>query len=235
MLREIQNNKKFFLDMSKAELISKSVVLVDKNAKTFSNRQPQETPQNIQISNSFSQLANILLLKTIIGKEGFLSPPSNPFSQDFVFGDFVVQNSLLPTPRFTIKQNTSDKKASKVNDITKKIIELGSLLEVVDGVGLNYEMFYNNEDGKINLKTQICKDDISSKFDSAFIRLEKNINSTKLTLTLSDAVYEGKKVMYILANFHNDVSTTNTLDSILRENFLDTLEKIVEDIFEKND
>lgn len=235
MLPEIQNNKKFFLDMSNAELISKSIVLVDKNAKTLSNLKPQEAPQNIQIINSFSQLANPLLLKTIIGKDGFLSPSSNPFSQDFIFNDFVVQNSLFPSPRFTVKHNTADKEASKVNDITKKIIELGNLSEVIEGIGLNYEMFYDNEDGKINLRTQICKDDISSKFESAFIRLEKHIGSTKLVLTLSDAVIEGKKAMYILANFHNDISTTNTVDKILKENFLETLEKIVEDIFEKND
>jgi hypothetical protein len=226
-------NKKF-LDMSNAEMISKSVVLVDKNAKTISSLKPQDTPQNIQISNSFSQLANILLLKTIIGKDGFLSPSSNPLSQDFIFNDFVIQNSVFP-PRFTIKHNTSDKKTSKVNDITKKIIEVGNLSEVIDGIGLNYEMFYDNEDGKINLKAQICKDDISSKFDSVFIRLEKPIGSAKLTLTLSDAVIEGKKALYILANFHNEVSTTNTVEKILKENFLDTLEKIVEDIFEKND
>jgi hypothetical protein len=225
---------KFFLDMSKAELISKSVVLVDKNARMLSNLNPQEASQNIQIVNSFNQLANPILLKTIIGKDGFLSPPSNPFSQDFVFGDFVVQNSLLPTPRFTIKHNTSDKEASKVNDITKKIVELGNLSEVIEGIGLNYEMFYNNEDGQINLKTQICKDDISSKFESAFIKLEKHIGSTKLTLTLSDAIYEGKKVMYILANFHNDISITNTVEKILKENFLSNLEEIVENIFEKN-
>jgi hypothetical protein len=233
MINRIFKNKSF-LDISKAEMISKSIVFVDKNAKTISSLKPTGIPQNIQLENKFGQLSNLLLLKTIMGKDGFQAPSTNPISQDFIFNDFVIQNTIFP-PKFTIKHNTSDKKVLKINDIANKIVEVGNLSEIVDGIGLNYELFYNNEDSKIDLKGQICKDDISSQFEKAYFRLEKHIGSTKLVLTLSDATIEGKKAVYILANFHNEISTTNTLEKILKENFLSTLEEIVENIFENNE
>lgn len=225
--------KKGILNMSKAEMISQSVVFVDKNSKIITDIKIGNQQQNVNIENKFVQLTNILLLKQIIGKDGFQSPSSNPIQQDFIFNDIVISNTIFP-PKFTIKHNTSDKKSVKAVDIAKKIIEIGNLSDVVEGIGLNYEFYYNNETNQINLKQNICNTNISSDFESIHVRLSKDIKSTKLVLTLSDAVIDGKKVIYILANFHNDISTTNTIDMILKENYLPALEKIIENIFEKN-
>jgi len=223
--------KKGFLDMEKAKLFSKSIILVDDK---FNGLPPTNTTEKIQVDNPFKSLSNILFLKSIIGKDGFKTPQSNEFTQTFIFGDFIFTYDLFP-PKFKIEHNTSDEKSEELKEIANKIISFAELNKVIGAIGINYEYYIENEDNHIILKNEICNTNISN----AFSRLNTTLvydgidDYTTLNLQITDATIKGKKSIYISSNFHNKVEPTNRIEDIFKKDFKKRLDEKLEVIFTK--
>ena len=225
---------KSFLKMHNAKVVSQAFVLVD---PIYKGSFPQQIPtQPISIQNSFEPLANELLLKTVMdGIDGFRIPqPSQGIQmvQEFVFGDFVFTYNIFP-PKFIIKRNTAEKEIDKIKEITKKIVSIGNLKNSLDAVGFNYEMAIDNENGKINLKDALCNPSITDEFAEVNATLAYKEGDMTLNLTITDALLNGKKTVFIEANFHNDISTTNRFESIIEKDFRDIIDRKLNAIFDK--
>jgi hypothetical protein len=226
---------KSFLKMHKAKVISQSVVLVN---PTYKGLFPQQIPmQPIQFENIFTPLANELLLKTVMnGVDGFRVPTQPAqgiqMAQDFVFGDFSFSFNVFP-PKFTIKYNSAEKEATKIKEIAKKIVTLGNLGNSLGAVGFNYEMSIDNEENKTNLKNALSNPSIVNEFDDVNATLAYKEGEMTLNLTIADAIINGKKVIFIGANFHNDISATNRFESIMEKDFRGIVDKKLNAIFDK--
>jgi hypothetical protein len=213
------SKNKFFLDMSKAEIISKSIVLVDSEYKGV---MPQ-TSELIQLKQSpFSELASLYLLQEVVKKEGFKTKNSSEISQEFVFEDeFVFSHNLFP-PKFTILHKTSDKNSPILKEIAEKMISF--VKSSIGAIGVNYELSIDKNEGgnQINLREKICNSNIQNEFEAMSVNFVVDVDSlTKLNLKIADAKADEKEIIYITANFHNILTTENSIESILSRNFLD--------------
>ena len=221
--------------MHNAKVISQSVVLVD---PAYKGLFPQQMPtQPIQFQNIFTPLANELLLKTVMnGVDGFRAPTQQnqgiQMVQDFIFGDFIFSYNVFP-PKFIIKHNSNEKEADKIKEISKKIVALGNLGNSLGAVGFNYEMSIDNEDNKTILKNALSNPSIVSEFDDVNATLAYKEGEMTLNLTIADAIINGKKVIFIGANFHNDISATNRFENIIEKNFRGIVDKKLNAIFDK--
>jgi hypothetical protein len=221
--------------MHKAKTISQSVVLVD---PTYKGLFPQQMPmQPIQFENIFTPLANELWLKTVMNGINGFRVPTQPaqgiqMAQDFVFGDFVFSYNVFP-PKFIIKHNSTEKEDAKIKEVAKKIVTLGNLGNSLGAVGFNYEMSIDNEENKINLKNALSNPSIVDEFNDVNATLAYKEGEMILNLTIADAIINGKKVIFIGANFHNDISATNRFESIMEKDFRGIVDKKLNAIFDK--
>jgi hypothetical protein len=222
---------KSFLKIHKAELISQEIVLVDPTYKGILPA-PNQILSVSNPQNPFDSLANLLVLKTIMGEiDGFKVPHSSQFTQDFVFGDIYFSYNFFP-PRFGIKRTSSDEKPTKIKDIAQKIVSLGSLTGSLGAVGFNYEFKINNEDEKINIRDIVCNASIAKEFDQVSVTLASKEEGATLNLQIADAAeIGGKKVIYIAANFHNEITSTTRFDNILEKDFMTVINRKLEIIF----
>ncbi|MBD5405022.1 hypothetical protein HDR59_00555, partial [bacterium] len=204
--------------MSKAILLAKSVVFVD-DINILQNQIQAKKP------NPFNQISNLILLTDIVGKQGFAIPETTPvhIQDQYVFENIIISNLQFPH-KFTIQQNTLDKKSEDVINIAKNCLNKGNLINEVKNIGINFSLYYINNDEKINLKKQLMSNVIQS-FDSVTLKLLKNIDvNTKLQLDISDATMNNNgvnKIIYISANFN----LSNINFGMFEVDYLNILEK----------
>lgn len=232
MINRIFKNKSF-LDMSKAKIVSKSIVFVDNELKGVV---PKATSEIIKIKQSpFSELASLYLLQEIVKKEGVRTKNSSEISQEFIFDDeFIFTHQTFP-PKFVILQKTTDKNPELLKEISMKLFSF--VKDYVGAIGVNYELFIDkNKDKPIVLRDKICNSNIKNEFESMSVNFVVNIdNLTKLNLKIADATLDDKEIIHISANFHNLITTTNSANDILNKNFIDdVLQKKIDAIFENN-
>ena len=218
--------KKCFLDIQNAKIISQSVVLVN----TIKVLAPQ---QEINIHNPFANLCNDIVLKMIfeeqICNKNLTTPP---FINEYSLGAFTVTNDMTPSPRLAIKKQTNDKSFADITSKVKKLIDTGSLLGKYDNVGVNYEIYFDNSQENINITNVICKQEISKMFSDCSIQLVAKIDSDiSLNLSIADAIKDGKKIIYITANFHHLNVGNKSLDDIISSTkFYKVLEDKIKEI-----
>ena len=218
--------KKCFLDIQNAKIISQSIVLVN-NIKILA---PQ---QEINIHNPFANLCNDIVLKMIfeeqICNKNLTTPP---FINEYSLGAFTVTNDMTPSPRLAIKKQTNDKSFADITSKVKKLIDTGSLLGKYDNVGVNYEIYFDNSQENINITNVICKQEISKMFSDCSIQLVAKIDSDiSLNLSIADAIKDGKKIIYITANFYHLNVGNKSLDNIISSTkFYKVLEDKIKEI-----
>lgn len=218
--------KKCFLDIQNAKIISQSVVLVN----TIKVLAPQ---QEINIHNPFANLCNDIVLKMIfeeqICNKNLTTPP---FINEYSLGAFTVTNDMTPSPRLAIKKQTNDKSFADITSKVKKLIDTGSLLGKYDNVGVNYEIYFDNSQENINITNVICKQEISKMFSDCSIQLVAKIDSDiSLNLSIADAIKDGKKIIYITANFYHLNVGNKSLDNIISSTkFYKVLEDKIKEI-----
>ena len=208
------SKNKFFLDMSKAEMISHSIVIVD-NTKIVVN---QAVPVS---SNPFAELSSKIVLSTIMGNLlGSKQEPiidSSSFERSFVFDDIIFKSSSLP-PKVIIQQNSTEL-SNKIQDIFTEILrEIPEIESAVAAVGINFELFVAAEDSSA-IKTKIFQEDMAKELESMQTTLVypiKDNDNCKLNLTIADANYKEQKGLYFKANFHNIITADNKLKDILK-------------------
>lgn len=212
MLRKNQLNQNF-LDMSKAEMVSYSVVLVD---NLYSNLKIT-TNQTIQVKNPFEPIANALFLKSRLGSNVVEDiNKSTQLHKEFICDDLRIDYDFFP-PKLQIKHITQSGKSNFIA-IAKDLIAFAGLENSIGKIGINYEMFLEEE---ISLKDYLLKDEIAKGFTSLSATPVFDIDeNTKLNLTIASAINNGgKKGIYFQANFDNKVAEKNTISDIFGKNF----------------
>lgn len=220
---------KLFLDMSKAEMISRSIVFID---NVFSNiKFEPNKPIQLQIKNPFDVVANPLFLKSRVNTNVVEKPNSDQMHRELSWNEdaFNMIYDLLP-PRLEIK-HISTVNDNRIIEISKDIISFAGLENSIGKIGINYEMFL--EDNRINLKDYLLKENIAKGFTSLsatpVFQIDEN---TVLNLTVASSVNNsGKNGIYFQVNFDNKVATNNSVSNILEKDFLEIANEKIKLIF----
>lgn len=219
--------KKGVLNMEHKEMISYSIVILD---NVYSNIKFEEK-QTVQINNVFAPIANQFFLKSIL-KSNVIEDvnKSHNLHKEFISDDIRVIWDFFP-PKIQIKHITEEKDKRKFIDIAKNIISFTNLENNIGRVGINYEMFINDE--KINLKDYLLKESIAKGFTELSATPVFTIDKdTVLNLTLASAINKvGKKGIYLQANFDNIISENNKFEKILEKDFIKIADEKVKLIF----
>jgi len=219
-------NKKF-LDMSKAEMISHSIVIVD-DTKIVPNK--VSSISNNPFADLSSKITFINIMEKIDGERNQPIIEESPIERSFVFNDIVFKNSSL-LPRVIVQQN-SPELSDKLPKIFKEILrELPEIESKIAAVGINFEFFIEREDNG-DVKAKIFQSSIMEGLESMTTTLVYNEADSKLNLTIADANYEGKKGIYFKANFHNKIVNDNGFQEILKKEkaFFDRANKRIEEL-----
>jgi hypothetical protein len=218
--------------MSKAEMISHSIVLVD-DTKIVPNQMIPIT--NNPFGDLNSKIALIRIMEKVIGEKQEPKVDNSHFEPSFVFEDVIFQSLSLP-PRILVQQNSSEL-SDKLPNIFKEILqELPEIEAKVAAVGINFELFISKDDDE-NVKAKIFQNKINQGLESASTTLVYKIDdSCKLNLTIADANYKDTKGIYFKANFHITITSDNSLKEALKKE-VELLEKAnskVEELLKRN-
>lgn len=228
MLPEIQKNFPL-IDMKNLEITSHSIVIVD---NTFSNFVFEPNQQiKLQIKNPFDPIANELFLKSRLNVEVVKMPNSDQIHREFLCGkDIVIKYDFFP-PRLHIQHNTNED-SRQPETLAKDLIEFADLSSSVGAIGVNYEMFIQND--VVKVKDFLLKNDVAQEFSSLSAVMVLNINEQRiLNLRVADAEINGKKGIYCEANFHNTITDSTKLNKLLEEDFLTIAKNKIEAVFNK--
>lgn len=219
------SKNKFFLDMSNAKLLARSIVFIDDTLSKL-KLQPDQTLQ-IQIKNPFEPLAQALVVKSILKMPVVEKANNTQFNKEFVCGDYSVIYEAFP-PRFQLV-NREPKDESQITKIAKEMVNFADIEKAINKVGINYELFL--EENR-NIKDYLLKDSISKEFTSLsatpVFQIDEN---TVLNLTIASAENNGKKGVYFRANFDNKITEENSLSVILDKKFRKIADDKINSIF----
>jgi len=227
MLENFKQTKLKFLDMSKAEMISHSIVIVD-DTKIIPNQ--ANSIGNNPFADLSSKITFINIMEKIDGDKSVPIIDESPIERSFSFGDIVFKNSSLP-PRVIVQQNSSSL-SDKLPKIFKEILtELPEIENKVAAMGINFEFFIAKEDDG-DVKKKIFQENITSGLDSMTTTLVYKEDNYKLNLTIADANYENKKGIYFKANFHNVINSENKFQEIIKKekDFFDKANNKIEEL-----
>jgi len=225
--------KKGFLDMSKLDIKTHAVVLVD---KIYSNLPPQtnQIAQVQQINNPFEKVANQLALKGVFQKTVSQLQFGNNFHKEFVSDDFHITYDFLP-PRLEIKDTNPQKnKENSVQKITLDIINFSEIEQDIGAIGINYEIFLEGKD--IDLRKFLLKDDIQKGFTSlSATPIFKIDNNTTLNLTIAHATnkIDSKDGIFFGVNFHIVLDGNIKVKDIITKDYYAIAKTKIELIFKK--
>ncbi len=208
------SKNKLFLDMSNAKLLVRSIVFIDDTLSKL-KLEPNQTLQ-IQVKNPFEPIAHTLVLKSVLKSSVIENPNNTQFHKEFVCDDLTIVYDAFP-PKLQIKHKTQ-KDENQIVKIAKDIIDFASVEKSVSKIGINYEMFLEEDR---NIKDYLLKDSVAKGFTSLSATPVFEIDeNTTLNLTIASAINnDGKKGIYFQANFDNKVTDENTLSIILDKKF----------------
>ena len=212
--------------MHKHKIVAHSIVLADKimGTQVFT-----PSAQPITIDNPFQILSNHKLLRSylesVVGavSDPVIVPPEKEMSltRNFLFGKIRFVCDALP-PRFTVAQEISDLKDSKVKEILDKIID-SELTTKIGAIGINYEIFIPE---KIDITKKIIKENVTDQLVGFQTQLTYTINDNcKLNLSIaSNSKYKNQDGLSIVGNFHNIINSQNSIETVLGFDYYSQLE-----------
>jgi hypothetical protein len=225
------SKNKFFLDMSELRTLSHSVVLVDKVFSSLKLK-PNQTAQ-IQIQNPFTNLANLLALKSVFKKPVVELPFGNPFHREFEAGNFAVIYDQFP-PRFEIKDKNPDiKNLNLVRDIASELITFSEVEKDAGALGINYEMFLAEDN--LDLRKFLLKQDIAEGFTSLSATPVFKVDEvTTLNLTIAAAINDDNKDgIFFGVNFHTTLDGSRKISDILKDDFYKIAKEKIKMVFKE--
>jgi len=200
------------LNMSKAQFLSNTLVFAEVFDDNISNGLTLEQ-YYYSCKKPFEEIANRLLLKSILKSSVIESPNNTQFHKEFICkDDITIKYNVFPQ-KIQIKHKTYEDE-SQVIKIAKDIIDSAGAESSICKIGINYEMFLEAD---INIKDYLLKDKVAKEFTSLSATPVFEIDeNTILNLTIASAINsDGKKGIYFQANFDNKVNYENTLSVIL--------------------
>lgn len=221
------SKNKFFLDISKAKMMSKCVVFIDDTLEKL-RASTGQLIQIGQVKNPFEEVAHPLVLKGAL-KNNIVANPNNSFDhKEYFCDDLVIISDYMP-PKIQIK-HLSQEDSDKVIKAAREIIEFTGIEKSVSRVGINYEMFLEETR---NIKDYLLKDSVAKGFTSLSATPVFEIDeNTTLNLTIAAAINnEGKNGIYFQANFDSKVSELNKIFDILNKNFRQIADDKINSIF----
>jgi len=218
-MRQIKQLNKFFLDMSKAKLLARSIVLIDDTRL--------EPNQYYQIKkNIFSELANPLVLKSLLKAPVSEKPASSEVNREFICDSYNIIYGAIP-PKFQIIDNDPENE-NKIVKLAKEMVKFANIEGLINKVGVNYEMFLESDK---DIKDYLLKDSIAAEFTSlSATPVFKIDEETTLNLTLASAENDKKKGIYFRINFDNKITEENTFDKILDKKLKEIAENKIKSI-----
>lgn len=221
--------KKCFLDMQNAKIIRYSIVLVD-NVFSEIKMESMQKELTLQGQNPFMQL-NSLALKGALGLSFTEITKPQSLDKQYQYGNFQIYSQFFP-PKFSIIQNNIVDKNETIS-MVEKIINFANLSNNIGKIGINFDAIIEKD---LIVKDAILKEDIAKEFSGVAITLEKQINEVqKLNLKIAGTknTETNQNAIFINANFESTVTTENTIDKILKADYLSILEPKVNAVFGK--
>ena len=127
--------------MSNAKLLVCSIVFIDDTLSKL-KLEPNQTLQiqvNNQFKNTFEPIAHSLVLKSVLKSSVIENPNNTQFHKEFVCENLTIEYDAFP-PKLQLKHKTQ-KDESQIVKIAKDIIDFASIEKSVSKIGINYEMF----------------------------------------------------------------------------------------------
>ncbi len=216
--------KKCFLDMQNAKIINYGVAFVD---TVYNGIQGNADITNYK--NPFSEI-NSLALKGALGLQFIATSAPTDMNKQWQNGDFVITNQFFP-PKFLITQNNMVNNKNETTEMVKKIIDFANLLPQIGKIGINFSLVVEKD---IIVKDVVLKEKIANEFSGISFTLEKEINEVqKLNLQIAGAknIETNQNGVFVQANFDNKVTSENTIDKILNQNYFAILEQKINAVF----
>jgi hypothetical protein len=183
--------------MSKAEIISKSIVLVDSEYKGV---MPQTSELNQLKQNPFSELASLYLLQEVVKKEGFKTKNSSEISQEFVFEDELTKAwNKKWAETLSVDMSEWDRRSKERSDAIMKVVNnkwkaINKLEDDLLRLGLRFcyppikgDIIAGKMKGKLKWRKIILKQDISKYSEHTYLLYQKD----KLLLPPLTVIFNG--------------------------------------------
>lgn len=219
-------NKNFF-NMENLQIISSSVVIIDKILQPNLGLLQQIIVN--ENDNPFLLFNNILYLKDKIGMQLIKTPSSDKMMSQYLANNIEIVYNLFPA-RFVIKQKNPTNMLW-VCETMLKMISSASIQDKIGGVGINYELFIPNEANNNIALSLLNKNAITQGFTGVSTTLQKQCNDYLLTLKIAGADIDGRNGAYCDINFHYNINNIENISEIMNTSKLDIAKSEVSDIF----
>lgn len=216
--------KKCFLDMQNAKIINYSVAFVDNIYNGI-----QGNADIVNYKSPFSDI-NALVLKGALGLQFVETSAPKDMNKQWQNGNFVITNQFFP-PKFIIMQNNLANNNNETTEMVKKIIDFANLLPQIGQIGVNFSLIIEKD---IIVKNVVLKPKIADEFSGISFTLEKEMNELqKLNLQIAGAknIETNQSAVFVQANFDNKITSENTIDKILKQDYLEILGQKVNAVF----
>lgn len=230
MMKMFRKNVSSILDMNEAKILNYSIVLVD---NVYNGIASEGKIDIKKYYNPFNELKH-LAIKGALHLNFTQISLDDDMNKIYKNGDFTITNQFFP-PKLIITQqsNTNDKNLDNTTivDMTKKIIEFAEISNNIGKIGVNFDCFIETD---LIVKDVVMKENIATEFTGVSFTLEKKLNDLqKLILQIAGSknIETNKNGVFIQANFDNTITTTNTIDKILNQDYISMLQPSIDAIF----
>lgn len=210
--------------MQNAKIINYSVAFVDNIYNGIKGN-----ADIVNYKSPFSDI-NALVLKGALGLQFVETLAPKDMNKQWQNGNFIITNQFFP-PKFIIMQNNLINNNNETTEMVKKIIDFANLLPQIGQIGVNFSLIIEKD---IIVKNVVLKSKIADEFSGISFTLEKEMNELqKLNLQIAGAKNNetNKNAIFINANFNNKITSENTIDKILKQDYLDILGQKVNAVF----
>lgn len=210
------------LDISKARLLSKTIVFKEATLADEFTDPLKKYQAHYYSLDSFRPIANKLFLKSLLKSSVIENPNNTELHKEFICNDMTITYDALASKLDFEHKAPEDE--NQIVEIAKGIIEFARLVPSINQVGIAYEMFLEED---INIKNYFLKDSLKEEFTTLSIDLKYELDeNTDIILTIATATDDyNKKGIYFKAHFHSEITGENSLSVILNKKFREIANK----------